>query len=100
MAEGLVSAVLEQRASILIQQVEAEVRLVVGVEYEVQNVTTNFTAIKAALEEAEDVLDEWIENASKINKNVRSFIPAYRFSPKQLVLCRDIADRKNPRLYI
>lgn len=52
MAEGLVSAVLEQRASILIQQVEAEVRLVVGVEYEVQNVT-NFTAIKAALEEAE-----------------------------------------------
>lgn len=53
MAEGLVSAVLEQRASILIQQVEAEVRLVVGVEYEVENVTSNFTAIKAALEEAE-----------------------------------------------
>lgn len=56
--------------------------------------------LKDVYYDIQGVLDEWIENASKINKNVRSFIPAYRFSPKQLVLCRDIADRKNPRFYI
>lgn len=56
--------------------------------------------LKDVYYDTQDVLDEWIENASKINKNVRSFIPAYRFSPKQLVLCLDITDKKNPRLYI
>ncbi|XP_021904950.1 putative disease resistance protein RGA1 isoform X2 [Carica papaya] len=83
MADAIVSAVLQQLVSIAYTEAEQEVRLVVGVEEEIQKLTHNFKAIQDVLEDAEkrgvkeanvrnwleelkdasydmeDVLDEW-----------------------------------------
>ncbi|XP_004305501.1 PREDICTED: putative disease resistance protein RGA4-like [Fragaria vesca subsp. vesca] len=54
MAEALVSVLLEQLASIIHQQVEQHVKLVVNVEKDVANLTHNFRAIEAVLKDAEE----------------------------------------------
>ncbi|XP_061951433.1 putative disease resistance protein RGA3 [Populus nigra] len=97
MADALVSVVLEQLSSIIIQEVQREVRLVVGVENEVKKLTSNFQAIQVVFADAEerqlkdqlvkhwldqlkdvsydmdDVLDEWgteiAKSQSKVNEH-------------------------------
>ncbi|KAL0009141.1 hypothetical protein SO802_010643 [Lithocarpus litseifolius] len=83
MAESLVSSLLEQFASITVQEAEQEIRLVIGVDKEVQKLKGNLRTIQAVLDDAEkrqlkeeavklwlkglkdvsyemdDVLDEW-----------------------------------------
>jgi hypothetical protein len=83
MAESLVSALLEQFASIAAREAEQEIRLVVGVDKEVRKLEGNLRTIQAVLDDAEkkqlkdkavklwlkklkdtsyemdDVLDEW-----------------------------------------
>ncbi|KAL5757624.1 hypothetical protein ACOSP7_020235 [Xanthoceras sorbifolium] len=83
MAEAIVSTILEQLASVLQKEEEEKVRVVVGVDEEVQKLKSNFQAIEYVLEDAEckqveeaavgdwlhkfkdlsydidDVLDEW-----------------------------------------
>ncbi|XP_011015273.1 PREDICTED: putative disease resistance protein RGA3 [Populus euphratica] len=54
MAEALVSVVLEQLRSIIIQEVGQEVRLVVDVKNEVEKLTSSFRAIQAVLANAEE----------------------------------------------
>ncbi|KAJ6956939.1 putative disease resistance protein RGA3 [Populus alba] len=99
MADALVSVVLEQLSSIIIQEVQREVRLVVGVENEVKKLTSNFQAIQAVFADAEerqlkdqlvkhwldqlkdvsydmdDILDEWgtaiAKSQSKVNEHPR-----------------------------
>jgi len=99
MVDALVSVVLEQLSSILIQEVQREVRLVVGVKNEIKKLTSNFQAIQAVLANAEerqlkdqlvkhwldqlkdvsydmdDVLDEWgtaiAKSQSKVNEHPR-----------------------------
>uniref|UniRef100_A0A2N9GYY9 AAA+ ATPase domain-containing protein n=1 Tax=Fagus sylvatica TaxID=28930 RepID=A0A2N9GYY9_FAGSY len=92
MAESLVSALLEQFASIAAREVEEEIRLVVGVGKEVQKLEDNLGTIQEVLEDAEkkqltdkavkhwlkklkdtsyemdDVLDEW--NAAMIKSEI------------------------------
>ena len=53
MAESLVSALLEQFASIVAWEVEQEIRLVVGVDKEVQKLERNLQTIKVVLDDAE-----------------------------------------------
>ena len=53
MAESLVSALLEQFASIAAWEVEQEIRLVVGVDKEVQKLERDLQTIKAVLDDAE-----------------------------------------------
>jgi hypothetical protein len=53
MAESLVSALLEQFASIAAREVEQEIRLVVGVDKEVQKLERDLRTIKAVLDDAE-----------------------------------------------
>ncbi|KAM4106125.1 hypothetical protein ACB094_04G043900 [Castanea mollissima] len=53
MAEALVSHILEQLISITNQQIVENVRLVVGVDKQVEKLTTNFLAIQAVVEDAE-----------------------------------------------
>ncbi|XP_050207403.1 putative disease resistance protein RGA3 [Mercurialis annua] len=83
MADALVSAILQQLAQIIDRELRQEVKLVVGVDTEIQNLSSLFKAIQAVLEDAErrqmkeiaiknwliklkdlayqmdDVLDEW-----------------------------------------
>ncbi|KAJ6856122.1 disease resistance protein RGA3 [Populus alba x Populus x berolinensis] len=99
MVDALVSVVLEQLRSIIIQEVGQEVRLVVGVKNEVEKLTNSFRAIQAVLANAEerqledgyvklwldqlkdvsydmdDVLDEWgttiAKSQSKVHEHPR-----------------------------
>ncbi|KAF9610009.1 hypothetical protein IFM89_019649 [Coptis chinensis] len=64
MAEAIVSAVIDQLASVIGKELEQEVRLVVGVRKEVKKLETKLTLIKAVLEDAEK--KEIHENAVKI----------------------------------
>jgi hypothetical protein len=54
MADALVSVVLEQLSSIVYQEVGQEVRLVVGVDNEVEKLTNNFQAIQAVFADVEE----------------------------------------------
>ncbi|XP_031263631.1 putative disease resistance protein RGA3 [Pistacia vera] len=97
MAEALVSVVLEQLASFARQQIDGQWTLVVGVDDQVQKLTSHFQAIRAVLEDAEsrqfkdsgvrdwldklkeasydidDVLDEWNTSIGKLQlKEVRN----------------------------
>ncbi|KAK9228749.1 hypothetical protein WN944_021705 [Citrus x changshan-huyou] len=112
MAEAIVSTILEQLASILVEQTAAEVRLISGAEEKVKNLHRRFHLIKAVVEDAEkrqmkenavrvwlndlkhasydmeDMLDEWNTAIRKLQmRTVRpSFIiRSYWFSPGQLV---------------
>jgi len=99
MADALVSVVLEQLSSIINEKVGQEVRLVVGVDNEVEKLASNFRAIQAVFADAEerqlkdqlvkhwldqlkdvsydmdDVLDEWgtaiAKSQSKVNQHPR-----------------------------
>ena len=54
MADALVSVVMEQLSLIFAQEVQQEVRLVVGVKNEVRKLTKNFQTIQAVLADAEE----------------------------------------------
>ncbi|CAL8997496.1 unnamed protein product [Prunus brigantina] len=54
MAEALVSVLLEQLASITRHQIEEEVRLVVGVDQEVENLKGHLQAVQGVLQDAEE----------------------------------------------
>ncbi|CAB4267210.1 unnamed protein product [Prunus armeniaca] len=54
MAEALVSVVLQQLASITLEQIEEEVNLVVGVDQEVQNLIGHLQAVQGVLQDAEE----------------------------------------------
>nr|TKS04918.1 hypothetical protein D5086_0000138000 [Populus alba] len=99
MADALVSVVMEQLSLMFAQEVQQEVRLVVGVKNEVKKLTSNFQAIQAVLADAEerqlkdgsiqrwidqlkgvsydmdDVLDEWgtaiAKSQMKVNEHPR-----------------------------
>ncbi|KAH7547204.1 hypothetical protein FEM48_Zijuj01G0284700 [Ziziphus jujuba var. spinosa] len=53
MVDAVVSALLDQLLSIIRQQVEPDIRLVMGVENEVTNLETNLQAVRAVLVDAE-----------------------------------------------
>ncbi|KAF9611072.1 hypothetical protein IFM89_026956 [Coptis chinensis] len=104
MAEAILSVVLDQLNSFIRNEVEQEVRLVVGVREELNNLHTHLTLIKAVLEDAEkkeihdnaikvwlgqlkdvmydaeDVLDEWntriliSANGPHVANRVRSYL--------------------------
>ncbi|KAJ4717939.1 Disease resistance protein [Melia azedarach] len=73
MAEALVSLVLEQLTSILGLQTEAEVELIVGVDEEVQKLNSNFRAIRAVLEDAENrqvkenAVRDWLDKLKEVS---------------------------------
>ncbi|KAK4587155.1 hypothetical protein RGQ29_024038 [Quercus rubra] len=67
MAEGLVTALIRQMVSIAAQEAEQEIRLVVGVDEEVEKLKSHLQTVKAVLNDAEkrQVLEEavklWLE---------------------------------------
>ncbi|PRQ50320.1 putative P-loop containing nucleoside triphosphate hydrolase [Rosa chinensis] len=73
MAEALVFFLVEQLGSIIFQQVEQNVRLVVNVEKEVRNLTLNLEAILAVLTDAErrqvkeDSVRRWLNNLKQVS---------------------------------
>ncbi|KAF9611076.1 hypothetical protein IFM89_026960 [Coptis chinensis] len=123
MAEAILSVVLDQLTSFIRNEVEQEVRLVVGVREELNNLHTHLTLIKAVLEDAEkkeihdnaikvwlvqlkdvmydaeDVLDEWntriliSANGPHVANRVRSYLLSLCACFKHVGVRHDIAHR-------
>ncbi|XVE52866.1 hypothetical protein DITRI_Ditri02bG0158900 [Diplodiscus trichospermus] len=120
MAESLVAIVLDRLLSITGQQAALSLKLVTGINEEVESLTSNLQAIKAVLKDAEkrqlnesavkhwldrlkdvsydidDVLDEWNteilkQEIEQEGKKVWSFSPFSCFSFRKIVLRRHIA---------
>lgn len=119
MVDAIVAVVLEQLTSPILKEMEKEVKLVTGVEDEIQNLTTNFRAIQAVLFDAErrhinnkdkalghwldrlkdvtydldDVLDEWRTAIlqSRSDDKVRFLYCNPRFCFSRVSMRRDIA---------
>jgi hypothetical protein len=73
MADALVSVVLEQLSSIVFQEVGQEVRLVVGVDNEVEKLTNNFQAIQAVFADVEErqlkdqLVKHWVDQLKDVS---------------------------------
>ncbi|PRQ50600.1 putative P-loop containing nucleoside triphosphate hydrolase, leucine-rich repeat domain, L [Rosa chinensis] len=80
MAEALISVLLEQLASIIHQQVQQQVKLVVDVKKEVANLNDNFRAIKAVLKDAEerqvkeDSVKQWLDKLRDVSNEMEDVL--------------------------
>ncbi|BFG19410.1 hypothetical protein CerSpe_056840 [Prunus speciosa] len=80
MAEALVSVVLEQLVSITRKQIEEEVRLVVNVDREVENLIFHFNAIQAVLQDAEERqvkeanVRNWLRNLEDVSYDINDVL--------------------------
>ncbi|XP_043694556.1 putative disease resistance protein RGA3 [Telopea speciosissima] len=54
MVDAIVSSVIQQLGVIIQKEIEQEVRLIIGVEKDIEDLSTTFTTIRAALKDAED----------------------------------------------
>ncbi|KAF9611698.1 hypothetical protein IFM89_034881 [Coptis chinensis] len=123
MVEAILSAVMDQLVSVIRTEVEQEVRLVVGVREELQNLETKLRLVKAVLEDAEkkarhdsavkiwlgeledvmydadDVLDEWntriliSANGSHVTNRFHSYLLSMCACFKHVGVRHDIAHR-------
>ncbi|KAL5728748.1 hypothetical protein ACHQM5_001794 [Ranunculus cassubicifolius] len=80
MAEAIVSAVAEQLSSIVRLELEQEVKLIIGVEREVNALTSTLNFIKALLEDAEkrqvtnQAVKIWLEDLKEITFDVEDVL--------------------------
>ncbi|XP_020411507.1 putative disease resistance protein RGA4 isoform X1 [Prunus persica] len=80
MAEALLSVVLEQLVSLTRKQIEEEVRLVVNVDREVENLIFHFNAIQAVLQDAEERqvkeanVRNWLRNLEDVSYDINDVL--------------------------
>ncbi|XVF79431.1 hypothetical protein PTKIN_Ptkin14bG0222600 [Pterospermum kingtungense] len=76
MAESLISIVLEQLASITVEQGAQAFELVTGVEEEIENLESNLEAIQAVLEDAEErqlkdkAVNKWLDKLRDVSYDI------------------------------
>ncbi|KAL6144975.1 hypothetical protein ACLB2K_055664 [Fragaria x ananassa] len=85
MSEALVSFLVQQLGSILFQQVEQNVRLVVNVKKEVLNLTLNLETIQAVLGDAERRqmkeanVRRWLNNLKEVSFDIDDVVDEWRY---------------------
>ncbi|KAH7565429.1 hypothetical protein JRO89_XS09G0205500 [Xanthoceras sorbifolium] len=95
MAEAVVSTILGQLASVLQQQVEEEVSLVVGVDEEVQKLTSNFQAIESVLEDAEckqvkvKAVGDWLDKLKDVSYDIEDVLDEWNTAIQKLRIMED-----------
>ncbi|KAH7565425.1 hypothetical protein JRO89_XS09G0205100 [Xanthoceras sorbifolium] len=95
MAEAIVSTILEQLASVLQQQVEEKVRLVVGVDEEVQKLTSSFQAIESVLEDAEckqvkvKAVGDWLDKLKDVSYDIEDVLDEWNTAIQKLRIMED-----------
>ncbi|KAL5757606.1 hypothetical protein ACOSP7_020217 [Xanthoceras sorbifolium] len=95
MAEAVVSTILGQLASVLQQQVEDEVSLVVGVDEEVQKLTSNFQAIESVLEDAEckqvkvKAVGDWLDKLKDVSYDIEDVLDEWNTAIQKLRIMED-----------
>ncbi|KAL5755792.1 hypothetical protein ACOSQ2_020538 [Xanthoceras sorbifolium] len=95
MAEAVVSTILGQLASVLQQQVEEKVRLVVGVDEEVQKLISNFQAIESVLEDAEckqvkeKAVGDWLDKLKDVSYDIDDVLDEWNTAIQKLRIMED-----------
>ncbi|KAL6141149.1 hypothetical protein ACLB2K_059440 [Fragaria x ananassa] len=85
MSEALLSFLVQQLGSILFQQVEQNVRLVVNVKKEVLNLTLNLETIQAVLADAERRqvkeanVRRWLNNLKEVSFEIDDVVDEWRY---------------------
>ncbi|KAJ4717956.1 NB-ARC domain-containing disease resistance protein [Melia azedarach] len=86
MADALVSAVTEQLVSIISQQAEDRIGLIVGADKEVEKLSSNFRAIQAVLEDAETrqvkekAVRDWLEKLKGVCYDIDDVLDEWKTS--------------------
>ncbi|XP_031286375.1 putative disease resistance protein RGA3 [Pistacia vera] len=86
MAETLVSVILDQLASIARQQIEEQLMLVVGVDDDIQKLTSNFRSIRAVLEDAENkqfkdnAVRDWLDKLKEASYDIDDVLDEWKTS--------------------
>ncbi|KAJ4717938.1 Disease resistance protein [Melia azedarach] len=99
MAEALVSLVMEQLTSILSEQTEAGVGLVMGIDREIQTLTDNFQAIRAVLEDAENrqvkenAVRDWLDKLKDVSYDIDDVLDEWNIAIRRLQLENEKASK-------
>ncbi|XP_031250408.1 putative disease resistance protein RGA4 [Pistacia vera] len=86
MADAIVSTVLGQLSSIIGQQIQQEVKLVVGVDKEVEKLKSNLQAIKAVLVDAkerqvnEETVQLWLEQLKHASYDIEDVLDEWNYA--------------------
>ncbi|KAL5757613.1 hypothetical protein ACOSP7_020224 [Xanthoceras sorbifolium] len=95
MAEAVVSTILGQLASVLQQQVEEKVRLVVGVDEEVRKLISNFQAVESVLEDAEckqvkeKAVGDWLDKLRDVSYDIEDVLAEWNTASQKLRIMED-----------
>ncbi|KAL9460890.1 hypothetical protein AB3S75_003981 [Citrus x aurantiifolia] len=98
MAEAIVSTILEQLASILVEQTAAEVRLISGAEEEVENLHRRFHLIKAVVEDAEkrqmkeNAVRVWLDDLKHASYDMEDVLDEWNTAIRKLQMKRSSRD--------
>ncbi|KDO65297.1 hypothetical protein CISIN_1g046918mg, partial [Citrus sinensis] len=98
MAEVIVSTILEQLASILVEQTAAEVRLISGAEEEVENLHRRFHLIKAVVEDAEkrqmkeNAVRVWLDDLKHASYDMEDVLDEWNTAIRKLQMKRSSRD--------
>ncbi|XP_044474265.1 putative disease resistance protein RGA3 [Mangifera indica] len=86
MAEALVSAVIEQLISVVGEGIQQEVRLVVGVDKEVEKLKSNLDDIRAVLVDAEErqveekTVELWLDRLKQASYNIEDVLDEWNYA--------------------
>ncbi|OMO69134.1 Disease resistance protein [Corchorus olitorius] len=84
MAEALVAAILQQLATLTAQSASRQLRLVRGVEAEIENLESNFKAIQCVLEDAEEKqlvnksVGLWLERLKQVSYDMEDVLDEWQ----------------------
>ncbi|OMO69069.1 Disease resistance protein [Corchorus olitorius] len=98
MAAALVSAIIQQLATIAAENARQEFKLVTGVKKEVQNLESNFKAIQCVLEDAEErqVVNKsvgyWLERLKQVSYDMDDVLDEWKFALQKLETETDEVD--------
>ncbi|XP_044482976.1 putative disease resistance protein RGA4 [Mangifera indica] len=86
MAESLVSGVLEQLISVIGEGIQQKVRLIVGVDKEVEKLRSNLEAIQAVLVDAEErqvkekTVELWLDRLKQASYDIEDVLGGWNYA--------------------
>ncbi|OMO69136.1 Disease resistance protein [Corchorus olitorius] len=90
MAEALVVAILQQLATVTAQSASRQLRLITGVEAEIENLESNFKAIQCVLEDAEEKqlvnksVGLWLERLKQVSYDMEDVLDEWQTALQKL----------------
>ncbi|XP_044482036.1 putative disease resistance protein RGA4 [Mangifera indica] len=86
MAEAIISGVLQQLISIIVEEAKQKVKLVVGIDNEVKKLSSNLEAIQAVLVDAEErqvkekTVELWLDRLKQASYNIEDVLGEWNYA--------------------